>query len=531
MRVEGSRRAPGGTLYDRNYSAIDRLGGTALPGLMWRLRRAGRICSAICHRASNRLKSPDCLLCIFTCTFVYVLCFIFILAIVVRSGGYGSGSNKHSMLFRMKDASAEAANAAVESAGLADSDDATGGGAGAGAGAGSSMGGGSGNGEVLYERKSLDDVFVEENVFNESPGGDAGSDGQRSEHQLDPEVLTETGSFAGYGSQDFRYPLSVDMPELLARLRSDLPVSVSPINQFSSPWLIQHSGECNRTAGGQPTELLVLVKSHPANLANREAIRRTWARPDCWRQRVRVYFLLGAEAAYGVRRRRRILRRVRDWRQSLLDEDSRHGDLLVREFVDHYFNNTLKLMSGIQWSDSECPGARFTAFVDDDFFVNPYQVERQLNSVSAAVYGRFLGGYVWRTSLPRRRSRKHRSKWDISVSEYPWSSYPPYVAAGALFMSRPVLEDIAVAMLYTRYLRFDDIFIGLVAHKLLLSPLHMESVRAYEPVWSNSTDTQALLRLAASHGYKAPSELDKMWQRLHLAGLCTAAAVRTAGAG
>ena len=50
----------------------------------------------------------------------------------------------------------------------------------------------------------------------------------------------------------------------------------------------------------------------------------------------------------------------------LLDESMSYGDLVFGEFIDSYFNLTVKSLSALEWSLSSCQDTKAVVLIDDD---------------------------------------------------------------------------------------------------------------------------------------------------------------------
>ena len=68
----------------------------------------------------------------------------------------------------------------------------------------------------------------------------------------------------------------------------------------------------------------------------------------------------------------------------------------------------------------------------------------------------------------------------VSLEEYPYRLWPPYPTAGSFFVPFETAERLYAAMPYIRYLRFDDVFVGIAAWKLKVS----EKSSGFIRLWS-----------------------------------------------
>lgn len=161
-------------------------------------------------------------------------------------------------------------------------------------------------------------------------------------------------------------------------------------------------------------------------------------------------------------------------------------------FIDEYFNNTIKTINGLRWCKEHCKRSKYYLFVDDDFYVsiknilaflrNPlaypeyleeYKEElRKLNQrklqdtkVNGSVEmvtrnllnlnmelppdAKLFAGFLFNSAPHRHKS----SKWFVSLEEYKYDMWPPYVTAGAFLLSREALQEMYCASLYTKLFR------------------------------------------------------------------------------
>jgi hypothetical protein len=111
--------------------------------------------------------------------------------------------------------------------------------------------------------------------------------------------------------------------------------------------------------------------------------------------------------------------------------------------------------------------------------------------------------------------RQHFSKWYVSLDEYPYHLWPPYVTAGAYILSRAALDELFYASLFTKHFRFDDIFLALVALKAGLEPLHSPEFKFYRLRSDNPSEYRYVI---ACHGFSNPRELKLFWETQREAG-------------
>jgi hypothetical protein len=62
--------------------------------------------------------------------------------------------------------------------------------------------------------------------------------------------------------------------------------------------------------------------------------------------------------------------KLRPLEYTLTAESGRYNDIVRGNFLDSYYNNTIKTMLAMRWLVETCPNYRFAFFVDDDMYVS-----------------------------------------------------------------------------------------------------------------------------------------------------------------
>jgi hypothetical protein len=124
---------------------------------------------------------------------------------------------------------------------------------------------------------------------------------------------------------------------------------------------------------------------------------------------------------------------------------------------------------------------------------------------------KLFAGFVFNSYPHRHKS----SKWYVSLEEYKYDKWPTYVTAGAFILSREALQEMYCASLYTKHFRFDDIFLGIVAQKAHIEPLHSEEFFYYKAAYSGPASYRYVL---ATHGYDNPEEMLRVWSEVRANG-------------
>lgn len=107
------------------------------------------------------------------------------------------------------------------------------------------------------------------------------------------------------------------------------------------------------------------------------------------------------------------------------------------------------------------------------------------------------------------------SKWYISLEEYPYHKFPPYVSAGAYILSNVALKKFYYASYFIKKFRFDDVYLGIVAKKLNIEPFHSDEFWFYRKYPYNVKDFRYTI---ASHEFSDSHEMEKVWNQQKEAG-------------
>ncbi|OON15843.1 N-acetyllactosaminide 3-alpha-galactosyltransferase, partial [Opisthorchis viverrini] len=209
------------------------------------------------------------------------------------------------------------------------------------------------------------------------------------------------------GTELFNYMQNKDVVEKICQFKQRRSILNDASEWQDYELLINQPKVCsNREAA--LVDLLMLIKSAHNHEAERNTIRSLWANNSCWDGRtVRHVFLLGSTDNV-------------TWTKRIAREARRFADVIQQDFHDDYYNNTLKVLFGLQWALSFCPEAQWILFVDDDVFVNPRNVLALLKSLDFRFYRSLLFGNQ-RTFPPVTREK---SKWAIDEDIYPHDYYP-----------------------------------------------------------------------------------------------------------
>ncbi|XP_010335916.1 lactosylceramide 1,3-N-acetyl-beta-D-glucosaminyltransferase [Saimiri boliviensis] len=231
-------------------------------------------------------------------------------------------------------------------------------------------------------------------------------------------------------------------------------ISAGPRYQY----LINHKEKCQ----AQDVLLLLFVKTAPENYDRRSAIRKTWGNENYARSQlkanIKTLFALGTPNPLEGKEPQR----------KLVLEDQKYNDLIQQDFVDSFYNLTLKLLLQFSWANTYCPHAKFLMTADDDIFIHMPNLIEYLQSLEQIGVQDFWIGRVHRGAPP---IRDKSSKYYVSYEMYQWPAYPDYTAGAAYVISGDVAAKVYEAsQTLNSSLYIDDVFMGLCANKMGIVP-------------------------------------------------------------
>ncbi|KAF6117531.1 beta-1,3-galactosyltransferase 5 [Phyllostomus discolor] len=274
----------------------------------------------------------------------------------------------------------------------------------------------------------------------------------------------------------------------------DMPVFGGELFVFkrdSGKFLQLPDADCQQ----DPPFLVLLVTSSPEQEFARLAIRSTWGRETEVRgRRVKTLFLLGTSARKHVA-------------EAVAQESRQHRDVIQKDFVDVYFNLTLKTMMGIEWVHRFCPQAAFVMKTDSDMFINVHYLTELLLRRNRT--SRFFTGYLKMREYP---IRQRRSKWFVSRYEYPWDRYPPFCSGTAYVFSGDVASRVYNVSESIPFLKLEDVFVGLCLKKLDIGLEELHSQQTFFP-GGLSFSTCRFRKIVACH-FVGPQKMLLYWRAL-----------------
>ncbi|XP_036451912.1 beta-1,3-galactosyltransferase 2-like [Colossoma macropomum] len=245
--------------------------------------------------------------------------------------------------------------------------------------------------------------------------------------------------------------------------------------------------------------LVLLITTEPQNIQARDAIRQTWGNEGMAGGLgfVRL-FLLGMTEGLTSQLQR-----------SIEAESQQYHDIIQQNYIDSYYNLSIKTLMGMRWITTYCSGASYVMKTDSDMFVNTEYLIQKLLNPSLPQKRKYFTGYLLRGERPHRNKD---SKWYMSPEMYPGNLYPTFCSGTGYVFSGDLAELIYRASLSIRMLHLEDVYVALCLAKLRIEsvPPPGKSLFNAKRVPYSSCKYRNLI---TSHGF-LPTEIIKYWHDL-----------------
>lgn len=254
-----------------------------------------------------------------------------------------------------------------------------------------------------------------------------------------------TESFAYYKHRGPQQPL-----EWLIHQLNFENVLIKPPNPYNYGYRIPNANCGNRSA---PNDLVIAVKSALKHFQLRKVIRQTWGNVSQYRNfNVAVVFMVGSTPDKNLQ-------------DKVTIENVYYRDILQGGFKEDYYNLTVKTLMGLHWLDTQCKYFKYAMFVDDDSYVSPKNTLTYLIDPEAyptnepikktdVITGEHKDFLVGRMPIYRLPMRIKFSKYYVSLADYPYTIYPPFITGGVQIISRYSIKKLYLASIFTDFYRY-----------------------------------------------------------------------------
>ncbi|NWY01733.1 B3GN9 acetylglucosaminyltransferase, partial [Nothoprocta ornata] len=269
--------------------------------------------------------------------------------------------------------------------------------------------------------------------------------------------------------------------------------------------LINQPKKCRKIPGGP--FLLIAIKSVVEDFDRREIVRKTWGREGLVNgEQIQRVFLLGTPKNRTV---------LATWEALIHQESQAYKDILLWDFMDTFFNLTLKEIHFLNWAAEFCSNVKFIFKGDADVFVNVENIVDFLERHDPAE-DLFVGDIIYNA----RPIRVRKSKYYIPETMYGLSIYPAYAGGGGFLLSSHTMRKLSVACKEVELFPIDDVFLGMCLQRINLKPILHEGFKTFGILKPSAAphlqtfDPCFYKDLMVVHSLKV-AEIWLMWNLLH----------------
>ncbi|KAM9383923.1 UDP-GlcNAc:betaGal beta-1,3-N-acetylglucosaminyltransferase 7 [Pholidichthys leucotaenia] len=257
--------------------------------------------------------------------------------------------------------------------------------------------------------------------------------------------------------------------------------------------------------------LLMVVKSVATQHDRREVIRKTWGKEQVVDgKRIKTLFLLGKPSNEAERTNH----------QKLVEyEDYIYRDILQWDFLDSFFNLTLKETHFLKWFNTYCSNVHYVFKGDDDVFVS---VENIFEFLESGNHGKnlFVGDVIFKP----KPIRKKENKYYIPEALYNKTHYPPYAGGGGFLMDGTLVKRLFGAADTLELYPIDDVFLGMCLEMIQVIPIKHNAFKTFGLVKNKSSKLNRepcfFKNMIVVHKL-LPSDLMHMWNLVNSDLKCT----------
>lgn len=272
------------------------------------------------------------------------------------------------------------------------------------------------------------------------------------------------------------------------------------------PMIINHPEKCSGDL-----HLLMVIKSIISQHDRREVIRQTWGKEQVIDgKKIKILFLLGTSSNEVEKANH----------QKLLEyEDYIYGDILQWDFMDTFFNLTLKETHFLKWFSTYCGNVRYIFKGDDDVFVSVTNILEYLET-SKNMKDLFAGDVLFHAKPIRRK----QNKYYIPHVLYNKTHYPPYAGGGGFLMDGPLARRLYSASEMLNLFPIDDVFLGMCLEVLQVTPIKHNAFKTFglmKDKKSKMNKEPCFYQSMIVVHKLLPQELLDMWRLVHTDLVCT----------
>ncbi|TSK28118.1 N-acetyllactosaminide beta-1,3-N-acetylglucosaminyltransferase 2 [Bagarius yarrelli] len=288
------------------------------------------------------------------------------------------------------------------------------------------------------------------------------------------------------------------------------------------PLLINQPAVCAKM--DEPPMLLLAIKSQVPNFENRQAIRMSWGYSGLMKGQkgrggivLRVFLLGKTDQELGAR---------------IKEESKMYGDIIMWDFMDTFFNLTLKDILFWNWFPKHCQNARFVFKGDDDVFVRTPAVLDYLEDQEKLIFKKhghfkkiedFIVGDIITAAVPLR---SETNKYFIPDSFYK-GIYPTYPGGGGVIYSGALVPKLLQISRRVHLFPIDDVYLGMCLQRLGVIPINHPAFLTFDFTSKEANEPCAHHTILLVHK-RSPLEILKLWTETSIPSReCTNTTIRT----
>lgn len=287
------------------------------------------------------------------------------------------------------------------------------------------------------------------------------------------------------------------------------------------PLLIDQPAVCAKM--DEPPMLLLAIKSQVPNFVNRQAIRMSWGYSG---------LMKGQMGKGGIVRRVFLLGTTDEELDRIKKENEMYGDIIMWDFMDTFFNLTLKDILFWNWFSKHCQNARFVFKGDDDVFVRTPAVLDYLEDKEKLLLKKhghskeiedFIVGDIITSAEPLR---SETNKYFIPESFYK-GMYPTYPGGGGVIYSGALVPRLLQMSRRVHLFPIDDVYLGMCLQRLGVIPINHPAFLTFDFTSEEAKEPCAHHTILLVHK-RSPQEILKLWTETSIPSPeCTNATLRT----
>uniref|UniRef100_A0A0R3RTW0 Hexosyltransferase n=1 Tax=Elaeophora elaphi TaxID=1147741 RepID=A0A0R3RTW0_9BILA len=189
-----------------------------------------------------------------------------------------------------------------------------------------------------------------------------------------------------------------------------------------------------------------IVRNAPSAHEYRNYVRETWKsdmEPD-----IPVIFVLGTDG-YNVEK-----------------EAAIYHDIIQFDFIDSYFNLTLKITLVYKYFFGKFPDLQEIVMINDDAIANATAIKKMSRLKGATLRGKVSRGYP--------RLFLNSLLWYVPYDMYPKLCYPPFIQGSGVIVTRKAAQRIVDGICSLPRFNLDDVFMGILASCLSINMEHSD---------------------------------------------------------